>query len=120
MSKRIELSIKLASLFGVLCGQVLFGILGDRYGRKKMFYRILIGLMVGTVFLSLVSKGAEDSLDVLALMIIWRFWMGCFIGGDYPLRLVPCLVGSIEERLTSMQRSNHCRVGNCGYIRQNI
>jgi len=85
----------MASLIGTLIGQVVFGILGDRYGRKKMFTNLLTGLIIGTISLALISSGAENSLDVLALIIIWRLWMGCFIGGDYPLRLarIRCILG---------------------------
>jgi PHS family inorganic phosphate transporter-like MFS transporter len=88
MPANTQLTISMASLVGTFLGQIIFGILGDRYGRKKMFYRLLVGLIFGTVFLALISRGAQESLDILALIVFWRIWMGVFIGGDYPLRSV--------------------------------
>ena len=69
MPANTQLTISMASLVGTFLGQIIFGILGDRYGRKKMFYRLLVGLIFGTVFLALISRGAQESLDILALIV---------------------------------------------------
>ncbi|ORY08779.1 major facilitator superfamily domain-containing protein [Clohesyomyces aquaticus] len=85
MPPKIQLTISMATLIGILFGQVAFGIMGDRYGRKKMFYRLLAGLIIGTIIFALISRGAQHSLNILSLIIFWRIWTGFFLGGDYPL-----------------------------------
>lgn len=81
-----ELSINMATLVGTLIGQVAFGILGDRLGRKKMYGPLLILIIVATVCLALISKGTANSINILPWIISWRLLMGIGIGGDYPLR----------------------------------
>jgi MFS transporter, PHS family, inorganic phosphate transporter len=81
-----ELSINMATLVGMLIGQVSVGILGDRLGRKKIYGPLLILIIVGTVGLDLISKGAASSINILAWIISWRLLMGIGIGGDHPLR----------------------------------
>ena len=86
ISPSAELSINMATLVGTLIGQVVVGVLGDRLGRKKMYGALLILIIVGTVGLSLVSKGVANSVNVLGWVVSWRILMGAGIGGDYPLR----------------------------------
>jgi PHS family inorganic phosphate transporter-like MFS transporter len=86
ISPSAELSINMATLVGTLIGQVVVGVLGDRRGRKGMYGPLLILIIVGTVGLSLVSKGVANSVNVLGWVVSWRLLMGIGIGGDYPLR----------------------------------
>lgn len=88
ISPSAELSINMATLVGTLIGQVVVGVLGDRLGRKKMYGPLLILIIVGTVGLSLVSKGVANSVNVLGWVVSWRILMGAGIGGDYPLSAV--------------------------------
>lgn len=83
-----ELSINMATLVGTFIGQVTVGVLGDRLGRKKMYGALLILIIVGTVGLALVSKGAANSVNILGWIVSWRILMGTGIGGDYPLSAV--------------------------------
>ena len=86
ISPSAELSINMATLVGTFIGQVVTGVLGDRLGRKKMYGALLILIIVGTVGLSLVSKGVTNSVNILGWIVSWRILMGIGIGGDYPLR----------------------------------
>ena len=74
-----------ALLAGSIVGQLAFGVLGDWLGRKRMYGRLLVIIMVATVLLALSAKGAEASMSISALLFVWRFCMGIGIGGDYPL-----------------------------------
>ncbi|KAI3517015.1 hypothetical protein L1887_16221 [Cichorium endivia] len=72
-----------ASLMGALIGQIVFGRLGDRVGRRQMYGSTLVLMVVGSI-------GWEFSLltlvpSVLVSLVFFRilFWIG--IGGDYPL-----------------------------------
>jgi MFS family permease len=75
-----ETAINLATLVGTIIGQLAFGILADRYGRKKMYGFELLIVIVATVGFALCSKGAQGSINILAWVISWRLLMGIGIG----------------------------------------
>ncbi len=72
-----------AALMGAAVGQVLFGWLGDRLGRRRVYGFTLSLMAIGAVGSALsVSLGGLSTLTVL---ILWRFVLGVGVGGDYPL-----------------------------------
>jgi PHS family inorganic phosphate transporter-like MFS transporter len=83
-----EVLINLSVLVGTFFGQILVGILADRYGRKRMYGIELLVLTVATVLMSICSKGVLASTNRLGWLVAWRFVMGLGIGGDYPLSAV--------------------------------
>ena len=80
--------INLSLLAGTLFGQLIFGILGDRYGRRKLYGWELLILTIATLFMTIASKGALQNTSRVAWIAVWRFLMGIGIGGDYPLSAV--------------------------------
>ncbi|KAL8238576.1 hypothetical protein R6Q59_015143 [Mikania micrantha] len=76
-------SVTGVALVGTLCGQLFFGWLGDKMGRKKV-YGMTLALMVICSFASGLSFGKEPK-GVMATLCFFRFWLGFGIGGDYPL-----------------------------------
>ncbi|KAK9280875.1 hypothetical protein L1049_003766 [Liquidambar formosana] len=68
---------------GTLSGQLFFGWLGDKMGRKRVYGMTLI-LMVVCSIASGLSFG-RDPKAVMATLCFFRFWLGFGIGGDYPL-----------------------------------
>ncbi|KAJ1288359.1 hypothetical protein BS78_02G083700 [Paspalum vaginatum] len=80
---RVEAAINGVTFCGMIVGQLLFGWLGDKVGRKK-FYGKTIMLMIMGSFLSGLSFG-NTSDGVMATLCFFRFWLGVGIGGDYPL-----------------------------------
>ncbi|KAF5738931.1 putative inorganic phosphate transporter 1-7 [Tripterygium wilfordii] len=68
---------------GTLAGQLFFGWLGDKMGRKKV-YGMTLMLMVICSIASGLSFG-HDPKGVMATLCFFRFWLGFGIGGDYPL-----------------------------------
>nr|CAD1839904.1 unnamed protein product [Ananas comosus var. bracteatus] len=74
------------ALCGTLAGQLFFGWLGDRLGRKKV-YGITLVTMVGCAVASGLSLGSTPQ-SVVATLCFFRFWLGFGIGGDYPLSAV--------------------------------
>ncbi|XP_078440308.1 putative inorganic phosphate transporter 1-3 [Wolffia australiana] len=68
---------------GTLTGQVFFGWLGDKMGRKKV-YGITLILMVLCSIASGLSFG-HSATGTMATLCFFRFWLGFGIGGDYPL-----------------------------------
>ncbi|XP_061375519.1 inorganic phosphate transporter 1-4 isoform X2 [Gastrolobium bilobum] len=68
---------------GTLSGQLFFGWLGDKMGRKKV-YGMTLMLMVICSIASGLSFG-RDAKAVMGTLCFFRFWLGFGIGGDYPL-----------------------------------
>ncbi|GLU08666.1 hypothetical protein SLE2022_255660 [Rubroshorea leprosula] len=68
---------------GTLAGQLFFGWLGDKLGRKHV-YGITLMLMVVCSIASGFSFG-HSAKGVIASLCFFRFWLGFGIGGDYPL-----------------------------------
>ncbi|KAG9141827.1 hypothetical protein Leryth_013954 [Lithospermum erythrorhizon] len=71
------------ALCGTLAGQLFFGWLGDKMGRKKV-YGLTLMLMVVCSIGSALSFGSSPRA-VMSTLCFFRFWLGFGIGGDYPL-----------------------------------
>ncbi|KAI3816281.1 hypothetical protein L1987_15974 [Smallanthus sonchifolius] len=71
------------ALMGTVIGQLVFGRLGDRAGRRYVYGVSLVMMVVGSI-------GCGFSLSRLTSMVFvslgfFRFLLGTGIGGDYPL-----------------------------------
>jgi PHS family inorganic phosphate transporter-like MFS transporter len=82
----LDLGIKVAASIGTFLGQVGFGALADRLGRKRMYGIELMIIIVATLGQALSGNGYVLSLP--AALIVWRVIVGVGIGGDYPLSAV--------------------------------
>ncbi|KAL4862761.1 hypothetical protein BDV12DRAFT_207020 [Aspergillus spectabilis] len=80
--------INIATLAGTLLGQVLFGYLADRNGRKKMYGVELALLIASTLGVVMSSNGENGSMSVFAWLVWWRIIVGIGVGADYPLSAV--------------------------------
>ena len=83
---QIGFAVNSMSLCGALAGQIFFGVLGDRFGRKPSYTASLAILILGAVGSSM-SFGSTRS-QVIGTLCWWRFWLGFGIGGCYPLTSV--------------------------------
>jgi len=72
-----------AALMGAAVGQVLFGWLGDRLGRRKVYGVTLTVMAIAAVGSALSAPVA--GLSTVTVLILWRFVLGVGVGGDYPL-----------------------------------
>lgn len=86
LPKQVNNAISGVALCGTLAGQLFFGWLGDKLGRKKV-YGITLVTMVGCALASGFSFGSTAH-SVIATLCFFRFWLGFGIGGDYPLSAV--------------------------------
>ncbi|CAA3001475.1 probable inorganic phosphate transporter 1-9 [Olea europaea subsp. europaea] len=71
------------ALLGTVIGQLVFGYLGDRIGRRRVY-----GLALMLMVLSSIGCGLSLSTSrtfVLLSLMFFRFALGVGIGGDYPL-----------------------------------
>lgn len=83
-----ELKINVSTLFGSLVGMLVFGVLADIYGRRKLYGLELIVVIFGTLGIVQASTGYDGSMDIMGWLIFWRFFMGAGIGAEYPLSSV--------------------------------
>ncbi len=72
-----------SALMGAAVGQLLFGWLGDRVGRRKVYAITLTIMAVGAVGSALSVPVA--GLSTMSVLTLWRFVLGVGVGGDYPL-----------------------------------
>ncbi|KAK9693787.1 hypothetical protein K7432_013737 [Basidiobolus ranarum] len=85
--KQFEGPLKGATAFGTLIGQLLFGYLSDKLGRKKMYGSELIIIIFAT-FCCAIAGSWGKGVNVIAVLALWRFILGIGIGGDYPVSAV--------------------------------
>ncbi|KAJ7977249.1 Phosphate transporter [Quillaja saponaria] len=79
----VSAAVNGVALSGTLAGQLFFGWLGDKLGRKKV-YGMTLMIMVLCSIGSGLSFG-HNAKSVMATLCFFRFWLGFGIGGDYPL-----------------------------------
>ena len=72
----IEL-ISASAIFGAAVGPFIFGRLGDKFGRKKIYGIEMLILVFGAI-----ASGLSWSF---ASLVFFRFALGIGIGGDYPM-----------------------------------
>ncbi|GLJ42651.1 hypothetical protein SUGI_0884140 [Cryptomeria japonica] len=71
------------ALCGALAGQLFFGFLGDKMGRKSVYGMTLVLMVVASIASGLSFGSTAKS--VMTSLCFFRFWLGFGIGGDYPL-----------------------------------
>jgi MFS family permease len=64
------------TLAGSIAGQLLFGWLGDRYGRTRLYGIELAIVIFSTIGVASVSGGYLSNMSILAWLSVWRFVMG--------------------------------------------
>ncbi|MEK6304910.1 MAG: MFS transporter [Pantoea dispersa] len=64
-------------------GAVLFGRLGDRYGRKPVLIAVLVLMTLATVAIGLVPVYASIGVAAPLLITLLRILQGLFAGGEY-------------------------------------
>lgn len=84
----IQLALTVATLCGSMLGQLIFGVLADLYGRRKMYGLELIVTMVGSLGFTMSSSGVHSSMSIFAWLVSCRLLTGVGIGADYPLSAV--------------------------------
>ncbi|KAI8365517.1 phosphate:H+ symporter [Blakeslea trispora] len=82
----VDTAIKVSCSVGTVIGQLGFGYLADRVGRKRMYGVELMIIIIGTVGQALAGNGPAASF--WGVITFWRVIVGIGIGGDYPLSSV--------------------------------
>lgn len=99
----IDLGLKVSGSIGTLLGQLFFGYLADRLGRKKMYGVELMIIIVATVASAL--SGQSRAVTVAGTIMFWRVIMGVGIGGDYPLSAIITSEFATKKRRGAMMAS---------------
>lgn len=77
--------VNAGSNIGNIIGQLSFGFLGDVFGRKFVYGKELIVVIIGTILtISLPNDIPTPTLKMIYLFC-FRILMGVGIGGDYPM-----------------------------------
>jgi len=82
----IDLGLKISASIGTLLGQLIFGWMADRLGRKRMYGIELMIIIVATLGSSVSGDGY--AVTVCGTIMFWRVILGFGIGGDYPLSAI--------------------------------
>ncbi|KAG0212729.1 Inorganic phosphate transporter pho84 [Mortierella sp. GBA30] len=82
----VDLGLKISASIGTFFGQIGFGYLADKWGRKRMYGVELVIIIVATFGQSLC--GDSYALSLPMSIMLWRFILGVGVGGDYPLSAV--------------------------------
>ncbi|KAH9302722.1 hypothetical protein KI387_014305 [Taxus chinensis] len=79
----VSAAVNGVALCGALAGQLFFGWLGDKLGRKRVYGMTLMLMVISAIGTGL-SFG-RTAKSVMTTLCFFRFWLGFGIGGDYPL-----------------------------------
>jgi PHS family inorganic phosphate transporter-like MFS transporter len=82
----VDTALKVSASVGTVIGQLLFGWLADRVGRKRMYGVELMIIIVATVAQAVAGNG--QAVSVWGVITFWRVILGVGIGGDHPLSSV--------------------------------
>ncbi|KYR02743.1 major facilitator superfamily protein [Tieghemostelium lacteum] len=76
--------VSTGALWGAVLGQLVFGFVADRVGRRIGFIITLSFIIVGA-FGSCASFNISSGFNIYVMLAIWRSILGFGIGGEYPL-----------------------------------
>ena len=86
MPASLDEALKVGTSAGAIIGQVLFGFLCDKLGRKRM-YGVSLLIMIFTTLATALSGGGPAT-SAVGIIVFWRVLLGIGIGGDYPMSAV--------------------------------
>lgn len=86
-------------------GGLIFGSLGDRYGRKKIFLSSLLLMAVSTLGIGLIPTYAQWGILASCLLVLCRILQGLAFGAE-----IPSTVTFVAEHAHQTKRGLHCGI----------
>jgi len=93
--------IAAATLSGAVLGQVVFGTLGDWFGRRSSFIWTCVLIMLGAVG-SASCQWDFGALSLATQLALSRFILGVGVGGEYPLAATITSENSTRQNRASL------------------
>jgi MHS family proline/betaine transporter-like MFS transporter len=79
-------------------GALLFGQIGDRFGRKRALTISVVAMAVPTVLIGLLPTHAQVGVIAPILLVVLRLIQGLSVGGEYTTSVVFMVEGSAHNR----------------------
>ncbi|KZV67910.1 MFS general substrate transporter [Peniophora sp. CONT] len=77
--------VKAGANIGSVIGQFLFGYLADRFGRKAIYGKELMLIIIATILCLTTPTGSLSPDSCLIYLGVFRILLGIGVGGDYPM-----------------------------------
>jgi len=87
-----------AALLGAVLGQIIFGSLADRLGRRVVFIATGALIVLGSILSACVQEFGMGPRCLMMQLVICRGLLGFGIGGEYPLSATICAEGTAPRR----------------------
>ena len=84
-------------------GGVIFGVLGDRFGRKNVFLSSILLMSVATLLMGLVPSYESIGISATVIFTLLRVLQGISIGAELPGSLT-----FLSEHVGEKHRGTHC------------
>ncbi|KAG2123088.1 major facilitator superfamily domain-containing protein [Suillus clintonianus] len=85
MPANLQGLLKAAANIGSVIGQFLFGYCADAFGRKAVYGKELMLIIVATILCISTPTGTLSPNGCLIYLTIFRILLGVGVGGDYPM-----------------------------------
>lgn len=90
MPFKYQIALNLSTLAGASFGHIIFGYLGDRFGRRTTYGIPLSVIIMANFGLTMSSTGLYGSMSLIGWLLAWRTVLGVGIGGEMSLSAVIC------------------------------
>ncbi|EEB09067.1 inorganic phosphate transporter [Schizosaccharomyces japonicus yFS275] len=77
--------VNAATNIGNILGQLLFGFLGDFFGRKFVYGKEMIVVIIATILIICLPNSIKSPTGKMMWLFAFRVVLGIGIGGDYPM-----------------------------------
>ncbi|KAN0122771.1 MFS general substrate transporter [Hyaloscypha variabilis] len=90
MPRHYEIALVIMTFPGALLGHIVFGILADRYGRRRFYGLETVISIMGVVGTVSATNGVNGSVSMMGWLLSWRFILGIGMGGSLSTGAVIC------------------------------
>ena len=96
-------------------GAIIFGYIGDKYGRKRALKYNMLGIAIPTMMIGLMPVYADWGAWSVFFLICCRFTQGFFVSGEYD-GVVLYVVEHFKEKQKCFANSLICMISMTGFV----